>query len=722
LSGFEFAIHDEQPSNSKLLVFCLSLLGLFPLALFWINDSWVFPTPAGWIDPYVYTGYFFNLRQFLNVFANTYYGARLPWLLLGFLVHHVFSPVPATYVLRLVLIYASSFSLFVILYLLFNNAIGSAVAAMLLSAHSYFLWAVGWDYVDGVGIGLILMSVAGLTVAARTKYKRPALILAGVCQFGMVSTYIMLLLLIPFQLWWYISLSRERQKRLWLTSAAYLFGGWSIALILLGTVNYAVSGHFLFFLPQMKAALQIGGNPGRWKAVNYGWVANATWLLFPAISVTAGMITWLALRISQGARKRCGKRLDEVNLCAAQLVLLALLFLAMEIKGFWLLQLSFYADYLIPAVFILIGSALAVAFTASKPLRGVPWVIGAAVILLSSYAYGNLRRLDLCAPYCHVPGRLSLLGLGAATLLALAILLRNRWVAILAFLLMVPTNLAIADGRIFSFPASAVNRSRALMVDDGILVVRQYNRGGDLLFWYDVSEPLGGVFKGISSGYLWGYRLISEHFPKRTNPVSAGDTTLSPDNQIALLSTRRDVFPILQKSLEASCLQAQDLAEQEIHRGTESFRITIVRIDPVQGAGDESIPLNIALSANPTAQVNIEKERVVVRTPSIPWAYAAKFPMPQSIRQGHNEGPAYIRLGIRTSGGPVGIGALNTTGTEFVARVEATPSEATSNITLSVPRLDEVSSVIVQTWESGVSATVDVLSMRVLPNSCQAVQ
>jgi hypothetical protein len=50
------------------------VLAAYPLLLMLVNDSWVFGDPlSGKIDDHIYTGYFFNLRQYLNAFPSAYF-------------------------------------------------------------------------------------------------------------------------------------------------------------------------------------------------------------------------------------------------------------------------------------------------------------------------------------------------------------------------------------------------------------------------------------------------------------------------------------------------------------------------------------------------------------------------------------------------------------------------------------------------------------------------
>src|SRR5215213_10559279 len=61
----------------------LILLLLVPFVLLITTPSWSYLPPYGYIDPYIYTGFFQHLHQFLNEFSQTYYASRLPWLLVG---------------------------------------------------------------------------------------------------------------------------------------------------------------------------------------------------------------------------------------------------------------------------------------------------------------------------------------------------------------------------------------------------------------------------------------------------------------------------------------------------------------------------------------------------------------------------------------------------------------------------------------------------------------
>ena len=157
----------------------LLTLSLSPIILLSVNDSWTFLAPYGWIDPYLYTGFFIDLKGLLHSFGHTYYASRLPWLLLGNAAHR-FSPDTANIVLRLTLFYGGVFPLFVIVQALWKNRLAATIAALLLGAHTHFLSSIGWDYVDGAGLVAMLIALALLTTATQARRWEPLLFGAGV--------------------------------------------------------------------------------------------------------------------------------------------------------------------------------------------------------------------------------------------------------------------------------------------------------------------------------------------------------------------------------------------------------------------------------------------------------------------------------------------------------------------------------------------------------------
>src|SRR5262249_25571132 len=98
-SGFRVALWSRLHTVYQFLP-----LVLLPFVLTVIDDSWTFLAPTGFIDSYVYTGYFLDLQN-LRTFAHTYYSSRLPWILVGHFAYALASPEIANLFLRFFLFY-----------------------------------------------------------------------------------------------------------------------------------------------------------------------------------------------------------------------------------------------------------------------------------------------------------------------------------------------------------------------------------------------------------------------------------------------------------------------------------------------------------------------------------------------------------------------------------------------------------------------------------------
>src|SRR6185437_14748054 len=113
----------------RLDFYCCSSILLLPFALLAIGDEWLFPQPYT-IDSWVYSGLHLHLREFLQVFANTYYASRIPWTVLGWLLHSIFDDVTALYILHFSVFYLGVFSLYIAVRTIFANRMAGCAAAL----------------------------------------------------------------------------------------------------------------------------------------------------------------------------------------------------------------------------------------------------------------------------------------------------------------------------------------------------------------------------------------------------------------------------------------------------------------------------------------------------------------------------------------------------------------------------------------------------------------
>ena len=180
-------------------IWYLAAVCLLPAIVLWHQDNILF-TGYGYIDPWVYFGYFRNLVEFKrSLLPGNAFGAHLSWILPGAAVHRLFPPLAANCILHLGVHTLGSVSLFLTLKWVVG-ARRAFAAAMLLSLNPWFTLATAWDYVDGIGIAYCLLTMALLTWAAVAPVRRWSLLAAGMALAALVYSnpdWVMLAPLLP---------------------------------------------------------------------------------------------------------------------------------------------------------------------------------------------------------------------------------------------------------------------------------------------------------------------------------------------------------------------------------------------------------------------------------------------------------------------------------------------------------------------------------------------
>src|SRR5713101_933374 len=83
-------VENERIAKAFLFWMCISFMALSvgPFTNY---------SPAGFLDPWIYTGYFTNFSDLVQRFGMPYYPSRLPYVLFGVSVYSVFSPIVANF-------------------------------------------------------------------------------------------------------------------------------------------------------------------------------------------------------------------------------------------------------------------------------------------------------------------------------------------------------------------------------------------------------------------------------------------------------------------------------------------------------------------------------------------------------------------------------------------------------------------------------------------------
>ena len=119
--------------------------------------------PAGFLDPWYYTGYFTNFSYMMHHYGQTYFVSRLPWIIPGLLAFRVASPETASVLLNAAIVTVSLIALYWAVRWHYGRSPAVLVCCALLT-NPYFMSTVGWDYPDGPAIAY---AFAGLAFAVR---------------------------------------------------------------------------------------------------------------------------------------------------------------------------------------------------------------------------------------------------------------------------------------------------------------------------------------------------------------------------------------------------------------------------------------------------------------------------------------------------------------------------------------------------------------------------
>jgi len=586
----------RAPRQSVLRDPYIYLILILPILVLARNTSYIY-TAAGSIDPWVYYGYMKHLVAFKgSLFPQTYYGSRLSWLLPGALIHATLPPVPATYVLHLAVFFTSVFSL----YWLLKEALDRRVAilsAISMALYPYFWAAIGWDYVDGVGIAYYLLTMALVFAAARpATHNRWLLICGGMAWAGMVYSNLAWLIFSPVFLTLYLWFSPALTIRALIgRTVRFLmwFGlGWLIVTVVLGTANRYLEGTFWFYAPSVFYALSTVGKKNPWRAANYGWIKTGYWLILPCLACLGSL--FICATTSWRTNWRNMRTFLALNLlCSAALLVY------MEAAGQLVLQLSYYASYLIPSSILAFGAALFEGAAALRASRFRLIVAGALFGLLCIWTFIAIPVvLTIVETYAT---SLLFAGIGIT---AVGILLRGRAAGAI---------LGLAGLTVFSVSLRAVSWSPG----NGADVFRRISSGMELVenargdqpvrFWFDQNDPYSAEFHSLNSCYLWGYTAINFHFPL-LDKVAVGNGAF-----VVVPSSKSDVSHEAAGAFAALGSNARFLGKERTESGGHGYWVNFFRIEPDR---DHMAPLQV--SFDPAGVGHLETLQDTEDAPTLP--------------------------------------------------------------------------------------------------------
>ena len=561
-----------------------------PFAAVAINRN-LFVTPAerSLIDPWMYTGAFLSLPDYLHRFHDTYYLSRLSWLLPGFVAHRMFPPLVANAILHFTFFYGLLVATYALVAVALNRSLAMLVT-IVVGWSPVILTSFSWDLVDGPGIVFLVVTLACLERASRLDDRAPWWATAAGGSFAcMVSVNLFLLVYGPlFVLFLMVRVGRAEWRRA-LRMLTTVAGGSAAVVVLLGLTNRWLGGEWFFFMPSIHFAQQTLGEPNPWKEPGGGWILRSIWLVLPAFASVGALLMLHSWRELDPFRR------------ALQVTLLAALGLwcALQAGRLNVLQIPYYTSYL--AILALVALPLqARADHAPVSARRViflelgtftffalaHWVIVAGHTTFWPAIRDRIARtttvLLLNAPDNTGPaGTIVAACVGLTAVLALRSRLpfAARWMVFVVGLMIAspavwPYKLSPFWPRAAAFDA----HSEFAEVVSAHRFIDEHIAGRSVRFWYEWSETGSTPLRAISSTYLWGYALLNERMPDLTADELA---VLKPDTRLVLLIERAEEADMARESLRRCGLEMSVVAERRFAAPT-GFSVLITDLRGVR--------------------------------------------------------------------------------------------------------------------------------------------
>jgi hypothetical protein len=564
-------------SADALAVFIVTAVPIIQVAS---SPGWIF-TPAPTIDPWVYHGYFLHLREHISAFSGTYYGTRLAWIFPGYLAHHYLSPLSANLALRLFLYLTAVLSSFFFVRRWYGTRCG-LVTSLLLCSFGSFLLELGWDYVDGAGIayGLLAVEEFGAAAACLRERRRDGgalrAIFGGAAFAAAVHSNFFLLVFSPLLALLVFGRTGWKGIRLAIPAIA----GGALLTICFGVINHALGGAYLFFWTN----LLIVGNVSRnnaWYSEVAKWIGSAWWLVIPVVLAVVCIALLIEIGLSY-IRKRANTD-TRIYVCDAALLPLYLtLFVFLTALGSPVLQLYYYASYLMIVSPIAMGAIIGRRIEAWSGL-GFALLTGFCAFISVLIGTGLAPQFAASLPaskYSMLARPLSSEMAVAGCLAAMIVIAKYLSIKTISRVLMLVIPLGAVHIAILTIRVDrTAARDAYLEVTRTSRELGHLNNGKPLWFWYSTARPDDGYYTGVSSTYLWGYRLIGFDLPE-TGKIN--NKLMSVGSYLAVMNDSASVQSQAVKNLGSSGITVKPLTQLTSTIGVSHHVISLMQIADVE--------------------------------------------------------------------------------------------------------------------------------------------
>jgi hypothetical protein len=491
-----------------------------PIVLALINPNWLFN--ANIADDYIYLGYQLNFPNYVgwSPSEGTYFIERISWILPGYLIRQIFSPLMANFIIHLGVYYLASFSVYATLNRLFNAKV-ALIITLLFGQYPPILRSVGWDYVDGYAMALIALTIFLLTWAVGAKRQSLYLIGAGIIFALAVNANTFNALYTPALALYYLFLNDWRGNtigKLFRTGVYTAIGG-------IGTTGFLALVYYLFTQNILYAnSMQMVGDYSlsHWSYYflsTYGKFTHPHWMfLFVAVScliIFRPMIWKRATTMPSENPYIPNYRVilrAMTGLFAGMLLVMGIF----QFNGYALSRLSLYNTNIMLGAFLFLGAIFA------PHLTNTPQRLGRYAPLMAFFIPMLPLILFSLSPSTFYITNHYVLYIGAIICIVLACFPKWTLIGLVGFCMLI--------GRMFNEsreynswiypPYQDVYVADRYMLQDmyvHTMTIAQIinNRYDDFslerfrLFYDQGEEPHSRLFNSVSGVYLWaGYRLF----------------------------------------------------------------------------------------------------------------------------------------------------------------------------------------------------------------------
>ncbi|QWR76321.1 hypothetical protein E2O03_001825 [Candidatus Magnetomonas plexicatena] len=533
-----------------------------------VNNKWIFTNAFFiFVDPWIYLGYFLDFSGHLNAFKvdfyTNYFGTRFPWIVPGILAYKFFSPLAANYVLHLGFLYAALFSAYFIIKNILNKNT-ALFTTVLLGSYSYFLFSLGWDYVDGAEITYFLIIILCLVNLKKTNENLAFFI--GVFYALLLYTHLYMIIYTPAFLVFHGN-SALKTNLNFVKLITFVSIGFLLVTISFFILNYVVSGQVVFFLPQIKVAMDLSLGHHRWKLPIEQWLFNAGHLVIPFIAFVINFI----LMVYSFFRKANEKKVLLLRLLYILSFLMAVVF---ELLKKPVLQQIFYASNLIPFLFLSIATWFYPFLEKLNRKQMLLVVMCSITILLIPFGLYSDAGTYVMIRYRKL---LMLLIVVAGSAFIYFTSNTKRYIAYVLFfcLSFSVINYLSSFREVFQNSNNVQRESAHIAVVKTIKYLMEINPKSESLFWYNSeTDPMGRLFRAVNSAYMWRYRRVSSEFPKI-------DKNIHPDNstKIVFLTSKNEDYETAVNILKNVNYKAKLVSMKTIEQDNINFKIYFIAYD-----------------------------------------------------------------------------------------------------------------------------------------------